>query len=258
MSIHRADDGAELFYEDSGSAGEGLPLVLLPGMLGSLSEQWVVEAEAFATHRRVLRLELRGHGHSRAARGSLSPRRLTADLLGLLDAQRIERCHLAGYSLGGYLGLALATREPDRIASLLMHGTKFYWQPESVATTLSQLDPATIRAKVPRYALQLEAAHGPAWAELLGRCADLVTEVASDGLTETDLRGVTCPTLVSVGDRDALVPVEEARRLQAALPQGQLLVMPAVGHPFGQVPTALLQLSIERLLATVERPDDRR
>ena len=258
MSIHRADDGAELYYEDRAGAAGVLPLILLPGMLGSLSDQWTVEAEAFSANRRVIRAELRGHGRSRAAGGALTSARLTADLAGLLDALGIARCHLVGYSLGGYIGLELEARQPGRLASLMVHGTKFYWRTESLTSTLAQLDPAAIQTKVPRYAAQLEAAHGPGWTELLRRCADLVSAVAAEGLTETDLSRVACPTLVSVGDRDVLVPVEEALRLQRSLPQGQLLVQPSVGHPLGQAPAALLRAAIARLIEAAESPDDRR
>ena len=50
------------------------------------------------------------------------------------------------------------------------------------------------------------------------------------GYTMTDLRAITAPTLILVGDRDDFCSVEEGVRAYRALPQGELAIVPNTGH----------------------------
>lgn len=244
-----ADDGTSIYYEREG-ARDAPTLLLLPGLLGAIADQWHTFRPDLAPDFDLILADLRGHGRSGNAAGRLSLQSMVRDLEGLLDALEVDRYHLAGYSLGGYLGLMLAGRDP-RLATLLLHGTKVYWTPEAIAATRSQLDPDAIRAKVPAFAAQLEQAHGPNWSALARQARDFVAGMAapkSGALAEGDLSAIRCPVVVSVGDRDELVPVAEALRLVAALPDGGLAVLPHTRHPFPTVRPALLLPIIRSLV----------
>ena len=161
---------------------------------------------------------------------------MAQDVVGLLDYLEVQRVHIAGYSLGGYLGLIVALSQPRRVQTLSAHATKFYWNKEAAAKMRSQLDPDQMAQKVPTYADQLVQLHGARhWRELVRQAADLVTYLVSKGLTENMVSRLQVPVLISVGDRDELVPLPEAARLSRILPNGELLVLPGVRHPFNSI-----------------------
>jgi len=232
-------DDSSLYYEEHGSAGHPA-LLLLPGLLGSITVQWRAMVSPLAERYRVIITDLRGHGRSRNNAGTLRAAEMVRDTVLLLDSLNIDRVHIAGYSLGGYIGLQLHIDYPERVQTLLMHATKFYWNEDVVAGMKKQMDPDIFLAKVPKYAAQLAQEHGEErWRELLCEASELVAVMPS-GLKEEDAARVSCPVLVSTGDNDDLVPPEEAIRLSRVIPGAQLMVLPGVRHPFPTVTPSLL------------------
>jgi 2-succinyl-6-hydroxy-2,4-cyclohexadiene-1-carboxylate synthase len=95
----------------------GPALVCLHGFLGTSSD-WLSFAEEFVRLRpdaQILLPDLPGHGES----ASIPPDNFLERLLATLDSADIPRAALAGYSLGGRLGLAAAIRQPDRFPAFL-------------------------------------------------------------------------------------------------------------------------------------------
>lgn len=240
MPIWTADDGSNIHYEVHGDEPNRETLLLLPGLLGAISSQWQQFVKPLATHYRVLLPDLRGHGRSENAAPELHPQRLMQDTVGFLDHLQADPVHVAGYDLGGYLGLMLHLHQPRRVPTLLLHATKFYWTQEAVAQVRSEFDPDAMAANVPAYADRLAQEHGSRWRMLVRQAADLCARLGQEGLTEGVVRRVQTPVLVSVGDRDELVPLPEALRLSRLLPRGQLLVLPGVRHPLNSVPAVPL------------------
>jgi pimeloyl-ACP methyl ester carboxylesterase len=235
MTIWMASDNTAINYELHGLR-QGRTLLLLPGLLGAVN-QWQRFIPLLAPQYRLLLVDLRGHGRSENRMAALEPERMLADISELLDYLGIETTHVAGYSLGGYLGLMLHLSHPRRVPTLLMHATKFYWNEEAVSRMRRQLDPDTLAAKVPGYANQLALDHGAnRWRNLVRQAADLVARLGNDGLTEGMAHRAQIPVLVSVGDRDEMIPLAEAQRLSRVFPEGKLLVLPGVQHPFASVP----------------------
>jgi pimeloyl-ACP methyl ester carboxylesterase len=237
MAYWNTDDGTIISCQvfDEGSAGTPT-LFLLPGLLGSISNQWRNFITPLSRNYRLVTMDLRGHGRSENKASWLDPDRMMKDVIGLADFLQAENFHIAGYSLGGYLGLMAALNQPRRVKTLLMHATKFYWTKEAVANMKAQLDPVTMSEKVPTYANQLAQEHGGShWRVLVRQAADLVGYLSEKGLTEGMANQVQSRCLVSVGDRDEMVSLPEAQRLSRALPNGQLIVLPGVRHPFQTV-----------------------
>lgn len=236
MTTWTAPDGSDINFEQYGGSENKPTLLLLPGLLGAISSQWRPFLKPLTEQFRLLLVDLRGHGRSQNNAPALNVTQMTEDLSGLLDHLKIERLHVAGYSLGGYLGLMLALNQPRRIATLLMHATKFYWTPEAVAQMQQQLDPDIMAQKVPTYADQLVKEHGGRqWRTLVRQASELTANLAANGLAERQLKNLQLPVLVSVGDRDELVLLPEAFRLSRALPKGELLVLPNTRHPLQTV-----------------------
>ncbi len=235
MTTWTAPDGSDINYEQFGSGSKPY-LLLLPGLLGAISSQWRPFLKPLAEQYRLILVDLRGHGRSQNNAPTLNVTQMAEDISGLLDHLNVERLHIAGYSLGGYLGLMLALGQPRRVASLLMHATKFYWTPDAVAKMQQQLDPDIMAQKVPTYADQLVKDHGGRqWRTLVRQAAELTASLVEKGIAERQLINAQLPVLVSVGDRDELVPLPEAFRLSRALPNGELLVLPNTRHPLQTV-----------------------
>lgn len=250
MAYWKAEDDSQIYYEIYGHSTGGAPLLLLPGLLGSISIQWRNFVEPLAKAYRLLLVDLRGHGRSENNATSLLPDNMVQDLLGLLDHLSIESIHVAGYNLGGYLGLMLHLYEPRRVQTLVMHATKFYWRQPAADRMSDQLNPDVIGDRAPAYASQLALQHGAArWRSLVRQAADLINYLSLSGLSESVVSQAQCPILVSVGDRDELVSVREAHRLSRELPNGALLVLPGVHHPIqslGLVPMLQVMQSFHK------------
>lgn len=97
--------------------GEGLPLVLVHGLCADLNS-WMFNHPILAEGRRVIALDLPGHGASSKDVGDGSLGFFAGCLSVFLDALGIERAHIVGHSLGGAVAVAFALEHPDRVASL--------------------------------------------------------------------------------------------------------------------------------------------
>jgi pimeloyl-ACP methyl ester carboxylesterase len=226
-----ADDGTTIYYELHGD--ERLPLLLLlPGLLGTISRQWQPFIQPLSAQFRLLLVDLRGHGRSTNNAADLQPGQMVQDVLGLLDGLGLTAVSLSGYDFGGYLGLQLALTQPRRITSLHLHATKFHWTADSASQMRQQLDPDTLATTAPSYADQLVMDHGlRRWRDLVRQAAALVAQQANSGISERQARQLLCPALVSVGDRDEIVSLPEAQRLSRLFQRGGLFVLPGVHHP---------------------------
>ena len=233
MPIWTAEDGSEINYELYGKVEDGKPaLLLLPGLLGAINSSWRSFLRPLSADFMVVYPDLRGHGRSTNNASNLDLETMMFDLSGLLDSLSVDVVNIVGYSLGGYLGLMLALKEPRRVASVIMHATKFYWTEDAVAKMHKQLDPDYMAQKVPTYADQLVQDHGARhWRVLVRQAVDLISYMVRDGVSERMASHTQCPVLVSVGDRDELVHINEALRLARLFPKGELIVLPGVRHP---------------------------
>src|SRR5690349_18783408 len=127
------------------------PLVLLHGALGD-SSQLAPLAARLGTARRVSVLELEGHGKTPFRDRPLRIETLAESVIEAMSARGIERADFFGYCMGGYVALQVAAMRPERIDRIATLATKFAWTPEIATRETAMLDPATIRAKVPKFA----------------------------------------------------------------------------------------------------------
>lgn len=248
MATWKAADDSLIYYETHGQADGERTLLLLPGLLGAISRQWRNFLEPLGQRYHIILSDLRGHGRSENNGMHLAPEQMVDDFIGLLEHLSVDSVHVAGYNLGGYLGLMLLLYRPRLVETLVVHATKFYWTEQAAAAMRQQLDPDHLARQAPAYANRLSDLHGAnRWRPLVRQAADLAGYLAQNPLSEAALRRAQAPVLVSVGDRDELVPVQEAFRLSQALPNGSLLVLPGVQHPFRTLGPAPL-LSVMEVL----------
>lgn len=205
-----------LFFAESG-AGDEL-LLLHPGgtdsaAMGPLSEQ-------LPDYRRLL-VDRPGHGRSADVEGEWSFA-MMADAMAEILAPRAAPVHVMGWSDGAIVGLHLALRRPELVRSLVFGGAAFHhggW----LDGVLDEEPPGFLRdayAAVSPDGVQ----HWP----VVVRKAQALHRAEPD-LSVEDLRGVTLPVLIVVGDDDQVHWPHLIEMLEALL-DGELAVIPRATH----------------------------
>ncbi|WP_328393117.1 alpha/beta hydrolase [Streptomyces sp. NBC_00390] len=112
-------DGAALTYDDEGPRdGDAVPLVFIHGWTAN-RHRWDHQVEHFARNRRVIRLDLRGHGESSGS-GARTIAELAGDVLALLDHLKVDRFTAVGHSMGGMIAQTLTLAHPERVERLVL------------------------------------------------------------------------------------------------------------------------------------------
>ena len=109
-------DGAALAYDESGA---GTPVVLLHAGIAD-RRMWREQVPALAARHRVVNLDLRGYGESDLPGTGFAHH---DDVVGLLDALRLDRAALVGCSFGGSVAIDTALAHPNRVSALALFGT---------------------------------------------------------------------------------------------------------------------------------------
>ncbi|MEV0975427.1 4-carboxymuconolactone decarboxylase [Streptomyces sp. NPDC049915] len=221
---------------------EEAPVLILGPSLGTTWHMWDRQVPELAKQWRVLRFDLPGHGGAPAhPAGSVAE--LTARLLATLDALGVQRFGYAGCALGGAVGVELALRHPERVASLVLiaasprFGTADEFRQRGVIVRTNGLDPIA-RTSPDRWFTHGFAAAQPAiteWAVQMVRTTDPGCYIAAcEALAAFDVRPelgrVGVPTLVLVGSEDQVTGPAEARTLVAGIPDARLAVVPGASH----------------------------
>lgn len=251
-------------------------LLLLHGALGdqtqfdALRPMLATAGRAPESHSAYLHtLDLAGHGARPLGHRPFRLESFAADVTDWLDAhdnaQRnahtdastdnapAQRVDIFGYSMGGYVALLTAAAHPDRVRSVFTLGTKLDWSPAFAQSAGEQLDPATIRAKVPRFAEALAARHpASGWEQVVRNTREALLALGDAPLLTHDmLARITCPVRLAVGDRDTTVTLEEVRQAVQVLPNADFEVLPSTPHPFERVPMDRLAWSLTQFRASV-------
>lgn len=105
----------DLHYKE---IGQGHPLIILHGLLGSL-DNWQTLAREFGKHFRVITVDQRNHGKS-PHHDEMTYELMAGDLLQLMDKLGIQTAHILGHSMGGKTAMAFALRYPERVDKMVV------------------------------------------------------------------------------------------------------------------------------------------
>ncbi|MCX5268310.1 alpha/beta fold hydrolase [Streptomyces sp. NBC_00199] len=218
------------------------PVLILGPSLGTTWHMWDRQVPELAQQWRVFRFDLPGHGGAPAhPAGSVSE--LAERLLVTLDGLGVQRFGYAGCAFGGAVGVELALRHPERVASLALiaasprFGTADEFRQRGVIVRTNGLDPIA-RTSPDRWFTGGFAAAQPAiteWAVQMVRTTDPGCYIAAcEALAAFDVRAeiglVGVPTLVLAGSDDQVTGPAEARTLVAGIPDARLAVVPGASH----------------------------
>ncbi|HUS61455.1 MAG TPA: alpha/beta hydrolase, partial [Acidimicrobiales bacterium] len=265
------DDGGSIHVLERGT---GRPVLLVHGVTLAAAI-WHYQLVDLASDHRVLAIDHRGHGESKAGSDPHGLERLARDLHSVITDLDLRDVIVVGHSMGGMAALRYAVDFPDelrhRVSGLVL-----------VSTTGGPVNPmaawqGAIRAVAPFAARGLRAGSrvpgglmpandlgyvlarwgfgekpSPSHVELT-RAMNAATMSETlpdlvDALIEYDLSGflaeIDLPTLVVVGSKDRLTPPFHARRLAKALPNARLEVLPGCGH----MPMLERRVELDRLV----------
>lgn len=250
--------GVELCVDSVGVPGDP-PVVLIAGSSGSM-DWWDDEfcARIAAGGRFVVRYDHRDTGRSVTSpvgAPDYTGVDLAEDVLRVLDAFGLDRAHLVGISMGGFLAQYVAVHHPERVASLTLLATS------PGGADLPGVEPALLasfaeprpdpdwsdRASVVARLVADQRRYGGTLPvdeddvrrlanRVFDRTADLAASFTNHGVVagapsiRARLAEVTAPTLVAHGTADPLFPFGHAEALAREIPDAELLPLPGVGH----------------------------
>lgn len=217
-------NGARFHYELEGPFDAGV--VVLSNSLGTNLAMWDAQVSALARKYRVLRYDSRGHGLTEVTPGPYTIEGLGRDVVGLLDALKIERAYYCGLSVGGMIGQWLGVNAAKRFRSLVLCntaariGTVETWNAR-IATVRAEGMAVIANAVVARWFTENFIKKA---SEEVERVRKMLLQTSAQGYVATcaairdmDQREavarVNVPTLVISGTHDAVTPPAEGKFL---------------------------------------------
>lgn len=220
------------------------PLVLL-NSIGTTTDMWTPCLAPLREQFRVIRIDTRGHGDSPAAPPGAGARiaDLAAEVAGTLDEIGIDRCHLAGLSLGGMIGMWLAAHQPERIQRLALLATSArlgpaeFWTGRASAVRSGGMSSiadsivgrwitAELAGRDPRLLAELRTMVESVDAESYAQCCEAIADMDQ----RADLARVAAPTIVIGGSRDVASPPEHQRDIADRIPGARLEIVDDAAH----------------------------
>lgn len=231
-------NGLQLHVETYGESGDWI--LLLHGALSDNLQNWRMILEPLSKRFRLIGIDMRGHGKTDNPTGSFTLNDLRDDALGVLDALGVERAHVLGCSLGGYVAMALRDAHPERVGTLALAGSKPEWSPEMAEDRFGFFQPDVIAQTYPFWLPHMSKAHSTHygmehWKTLVNQVRNLLQSLPGDprlGWDALKAEAAGRPLFYCVGDRDEMVPLSSILEVQAHRPDAEILVMPAAGHLF--------------------------
>jgi len=240
-------NNADLYYEIQ---GDGEPLILIPG-LGTGAWLWFKQVLAFARSFRTIIFDPHGVGRSDKTNEAFTIRTLAETVADLLDRLGIERAHVLGASLGGFVAQEFVLLFPQKTMSLVLcctsaGGARHVPPPASVLEAYASnfhlsADERIRRNLLLAFATRYVAEHAAEVERVIEmRLSNFVpdevylNQVRAGQAFDSDARvsRIETPTLVITGDADRIVPVENSYNLAAAIPRAKLVVVPGGSHMF--------------------------
>lgn len=228
--------------------GSGPPVLLVHGGTGTGEHDWADVRAHLAASRRVITLDLRGHGRSRNEGGELSTRRFAADLPHVLARLGVRRADLVGFSLGANTVLDLLCRRPELARRAVLVGGSATGEPDRVrAIAAAPQWPGALRR------LRHDVDPSPDYWHRL-RSVLLEDWAAHTEVDPRLLDRVTVPVLVVSGCDDPIQRPEVAAHLARSLPYAHLALVPDAGHAVHLDQPARFLALLEDFLSPIGSP----
>jgi pimeloyl-ACP methyl ester carboxylesterase len=245
-------NGMQMYFEVS---GEGDPLIVLHGSYMNIETMGAIIPKLAETHK-VYALELQGHGRTTDIDRPITYPNLADDVAAFMDAVKLQKADVFGYSLGAITGLQLTIRHPEKVDRLIFVSGAYDfegWQP-------------AFREFIPKMTVEMflempllvdsykKLAPDPDGFPAL---AEKLIQIEKEPMAwEEDVKAIKAPVLIIAGDSDAATLEHTVSMFKLLgggvmgdmgkpLPASRLAVMPATAH------TAVIT-QVDLLIAFVE------
>jgi pimeloyl-ACP methyl ester carboxylesterase len=245
--------GVDLWVDQ---AGDGDDLLFIAG-LADEGSCWADQAADLSDSYRVTTFDNRGVGRSSTPEGAYQIIDFADDTLALMDALGIARAHVVGSSMGGAIAQELTLRCPERVKSLVLHGTwcasdAYFREAVRSWQILARGAPSQREfflavnvwfvapyvyddGTIEKWVSAAEESPHPQSVDAFCRSAEAL--LTHD--TRARLGMVSCPTLVTVGSLDICTPPRFARQLVELIPGADMHVFEGAGHmPYLEDPSS--------------------
>lgn len=230
-------NGIKVYYE---VYGEGTPLVLLHGAFYTIDLNWGQLIPELSKTRKVIAIEMQGHGHTPFSEREMSITTLASDVKGVMDYLKIDSADVAGYSMGGSVAYQFAVQNPKRLRKLVIISSTYKssgWLPV-VNSGFKNLKPELFDNTPIKTAYDAVAPDKTKWRKFLEQMFAFA-EVPFD-CGDSNIAKIAAPVLIISGDNDGLDKIELMKTYKLLgggvsadlqpMPKSQLAIVPSRGH----------------------------
>jgi len=230
-------NGINLYYE---VYGEGKPLILLHGAFMNIETNWGQLIPELVKTRKVIAIEMQGHGHSPFSDRQLSINNFAAEVKGVMDYLKIDSADMIGYSMGGSVAYQFAVQNPKCLKKLVIISSTYKtsgWLPV-VSNAFNNFKPEFFDDSPMKTAYDAVAPDKTKWRKFVEQMIGFMQVPFNIG--DSNIAKIAAPVLIIAGDNDGTDKVELAKTYQllgagvsadlAPMPKSQLAIVPAQGH----------------------------
>jgi len=230
-------NGIKVYYE---VYGEGRPVVLLHGAFMTIEGNWGQLIPELSKTRKVIAIEMQGHGHTPFSDRKLAVSTLANDVKGVMDYLKIDSADIAGYSMGGSVAYQFAIQNPHRLRKLVIISSTYKssgWLPE-IANAFKNMKPELFANSPMKTAYDAVAPDKSKWTKFIEQ---MITFIGTPfNLGDSNISKISAPVLIISGDNDGLDKIELIKTYKllggavsadmGTMPKSQLAVVPSQSH----------------------------
>ena len=201
-------NGIKVYYE---VYGNGKPIILLHGAFYTIQLNWGELIPELSKTRKVIAIEMQGHGHTPYSDRKLDIVTLAKDVEAVMNYLKIDSADVAGYSMGGSIAYQFAVLSPKRLRKLVIISSTYKtngWLP-IVNTAFEGFKPEFFDNTPLKTAYDAVAPDKTNWTKFLKQMLDFVKVPFNCG--DSNIAKITAPVLIISGDNDGLDKVELAK-----------------------------------------------
>jgi pimeloyl-ACP methyl ester carboxylesterase len=230
-------NGIKIYYEVH---GEGRPLVLLHGAFYTIDLNWSQLIPELSKTRKVIAIEMQGHGHTPFSDRKLSITTLASDVEKVMDYLKIDSADVAGFSMGGSVAYQFAVQSPKRLRKLVIISSTYKtdgWLP-IVNGGFKEFKPEFFDNTPLKTTYDAVAPDKTKWRSFLKQMLDFAKEPFNVG--DSNIAKIAAPVLIISGDNDGTDKIELMKTYKLLgggvsadlqpMPKSQLAIVPSQGH----------------------------